>query len=177
MRERVKVRNPSDGGLLYWLVRLYAFAAIAMGAAIVFAGGGLYVHFARQLPPLPDLVTYARTAPGVTTLRGWDGTLLAELSTERREIVALDRIPQKLVDAFVSTEDRRFFSHGGLDVRGTLRALFANLHAGQVRQGGSTITQQVAKAFLSSERSFSRKLKEAIFARRLESRYSKREIL
>jgi penicillin-binding protein 1A len=102
---------------------------------------------------------------------------MAELSTERREIVPLDHVPQSLVDAFLSTEDRRFFSHGGFDLRGTARAFLANLHAGGVRQGGSTITQQVAKAFLSSERTWSRKIKELIFARRLEARYSKREIL
>src|SRR3954468_3463012 len=113
----------------------------------------------------------------MTTLYGQDGTLLAELSTERREIVPLDHVPQTLIDAFLSTEDRRFFSHGGFDLRGLVRALAANLRAGGVKQGGSTITQQVAKAFLSSERSWSRKIKELIFARRLEARYSKREIL
>ena len=89
----------------------------------------------------------------------------------------LDHVPQTLIDAFLSTEDRRFFSHGGFDVRGLLRALAANLRAGGVKQGGSTITQQVAKAFLSSERTWSRKIKELIFARRLEAKYSKREIL
>ena len=102
---------------------------------------------------------------------------MAELSTERREIVPFDHVPQTLIDALLSTEDRRFFSHGGFDVRGLVRAFAANLRAGGVRQGGSTITQQVAKAFLSSERTWSRKVKELIFARRLEARYSKREIL
>ncbi len=177
LASRVRVANPSDGGLVYWLLRYYGFAALALFSSVIFFGMGLYVHFARQLPPLPDLATYARDAPGVTTLFGQDGTPIAEFATERREIVPLDRVPQPLIDAFVSTEDRRFFTHGGLDLRGTLRAVFANLRAGQAVQGGSTITQQVAKAFLSSEKSFSRKLKEAIFARRLEGRYSKREIL
>src|SRR5205814_4710513 len=65
----------------------------------------------------------------------------------------------------------------GFDLRGLVRAFAANLRAGEVKQGGSTITQQVAKAFLSSERTWSRKIKEAIFARRLEARYSKNEIL
>ena len=177
MRERVSVVNPADGGLAYWLFKLYAFAFVVVLMLGLFGAGGLYVHFARQIPPLPDLSTYAYTAPGVTTLVALDGTLIGELSTERREIVPYDRVPQSLVDAFVSTEDRRFFTHGGFDLRGTVRALVANLRAGQVTQGGSTITQQVAKAFLSSERSYSRKLKELILARRLEARYSKREIL
>jgi len=175
--QRVTVANPSDGGLLYWLIKLYFFAACASVAALMFVGFGVYLHFCKELPPVPDLTTYASTAPGMTTLWGQDGTLLAELSTERREVIPLDHVPQTLVDAFLSTEDRRFFSHGGFDLRGLVRAFAANLRAGGVKQGGSTITQQVAKAFLSSERSWSRKIKELIFARRLEARYTKREIL
>ncbi len=174
---RVAIANPSDGGLIYWLFKLYAFAFCAGLTTLVFIAGAVYLHFCRELPPLPDLSTYASTAPGMTTIYGQDGTLLAELSTERREIVPLDHVPPTLVDAFLSTEDRRFFSHGGFDIRGLVRALAADLRAGGVKQGGSTITQQVAKAFLSSERTWSRKIKELIFARRLEGRYSKREIL
>jgi penicillin-binding protein 1A len=174
---RLQVANVSDGGLLYWLLRLYVFSAIAVISSVVYMALGVYLYFARQVPPVPDLSQYGRTAPGVTTIVGLDGTLLAELATERREIVPLARIPKPLVDAFLSTEDRRFFHHAGIDVRGMARALWANFRAGQVLQGGSTITQQVAKAFLSSERTWSRKIKEAIFARRLEARYSKNEIL
>ncbi len=176
-RHRVVVANPTDGGLLYWLVKLYAFAALSVGALCLCGLFGLYVRFTAQLPPLPDLAHYADDAPGVTTLYGQEGSILAELATQRREIVSLDRVPQKLIDAFVATEDRRFFFHGGIDLRGTLRALVTDLRAHGVAQGGSTITQQVAKSYLSSERSFSRKIKEAILARRLEGRYSKREIL
>ncbi|MCA1663484.1 MAG: transglycosylase domain-containing protein, partial [Myxococcales bacterium] len=175
--QRVAIANPSDGGLVYWLIKLYTFAACGALAALAFVALGVYLHFCKELPAIPDLATYASTAPGMTTLWGQDGTLLAELSTERREIVPLDHVPQPLVDAFLSTEDRRFFSHGGFDVRGLVRALAANVKAGGVKQGGSTITQQVAKAFLTSERSWSRKVKELIFARRLEAKYSKREIL
>ncbi|MDB4968278.1 MAG: Peptidoglycan glycosyltransferase [Myxococcales bacterium] len=175
--QRVEIANPSDGGMFFWLLRLYAFAGCAIAAAVGFVAFGVYLHFCKELPAIPDLTTYASTAPGMTTVWAQDGTLLAELSTERREIVPLDHVPQSLIDAFLSTEDRRFFSHGGFDVRGTLRAFAANLRAGGVKQGGSTITQQVAKAFLSSERSWSRKVKELIFARRLEARYTKREIL
>ena len=174
---RVTIQNPSDGGFFYWLVKLYIFAFCAISTLVLFVLFGIYLHYCRELPPVPDLKTYAATAPGMTSLYGQDGTLLAELSTERREIVPFDYVPQALVDAFLSTEDRRFFSHGGFDLRGTLRAFAANLKAGGVKQGGSTITQQVAKAFTSSERSWSRKVKELIFARRLEAKYTKREIL
>ena len=176
-RPAIAIDNPADGGLLYWLAKLYAFAGLSFLSVAVHLMVGLYIWFAAQLPPLPSLHTYADDAPGVTTLFAQDGSILAELATQRREIVPLDRIPERLVDAFVATEDRRFFQHGGIDYRGTLRAAVANLRARGVAQGGSTITQQVAKSFLSSERSFSRKLREAILARRLEARYTKREIL
>jgi len=176
-RRPVAIVNPSDGGLLYWLVRLYAFALVAVLAMLLYAGAGLYVWFAAQVPPVPDLASYADQAPGVTTLYGLDGSIVAELSRERREVVPLDRVPPKLIDAFVATEDRRFFEHGGIDYRGLVRAFLVNLRAGETAQGGSTITQQVAKSYLSSVKSYSRKLKEAILARRIEGRYSKRAIL
>jgi penicillin-binding protein 1A len=176
-RRRILIVNPSDGGLLYWLARLYAFAALGALAMALFAAGGVYVWFASQVPPVPDLASYADQAPGVTTLLGMDGSIIAELSRERREVVPLDRVPPKMIDAFVATEDRRFFEHAGIDLRGLLRAFLVNLRAGEVAQGGSTITQQVAKSYLSSVRSYSRKLKEAILARRIEARYSKRAIL
>jgi penicillin-binding protein 1A len=174
---RVRVHNVADGGLFYWLLRLYLFAIVAVAFVSIYFFVGLYLHFARQVPALPNLSEYGRTAPGVTTFVGLDGTLLAEFATERREIIPLSRVPKPLIAAFLSTEDRRFYNHAGIDVRGMARALWANFRAGQVLQGGSTITQQVAKAFLSSERTWSRKIKEAIFARRLEARYSKNEIL
>lgn len=176
-RLRVHIENPSDGGFGYWLVKLYLFACLGCLSLLVHVCGAVYVYFARSVPELPDLRTYADQAPGVTTFHAWDGTLLAELAREYREVVPLSRVPRALLDAFIATEDRRFFEHSGLDLRGFLRALQKNVRAGQVLQGGSTITQQVAKAFLSPERTFSRKIREAILARRLEARYSKREIL
>src|SRR5690349_20779184 len=95
---RVRVENVADGGLLYWLVRLYCFAAISLAALVGYGAVGVYLYFARQVPAVPDLSDYGRTAPGVTTLVGLDGSLLAELATERREIVPLTRIPKPLID-------------------------------------------------------------------------------
>src|SRR4030095_9353063 len=86
-------------------------------------------------------------------------------------------MPQRLVDAFLAVEDHDFYHHGGLYWKGIGRAVWANLTAGDFAQGGSTITQQVAKQFLGAEKSLARKGKEAVMARRLESRYSKRAIL
>ncbi|HRI53021.1 MAG TPA: transglycosylase domain-containing protein, partial [Pseudomonadota bacterium] len=176
-RPRIQITNLADGGFIYWLLKYYLFAGLGLLLLLLHAVVGVYVYFARTLPPLPDLATYAERAPGITRIYAGDGSLLSELASERREVVPLSRIPRPLVDAVIATEDRRFFEHWGLDLRGLGRALKENLRRGKLAQGGSTITQQVAKAFLSPERTFSRKVREAILARRLEARYSKREIL
>ena len=98
-------------------------------------------------------------------------------SAEHRLPVKLDKIPKHVRAAFVSIEDNRFYEHGGIDYRGTFRALVSNI-MGQEVQGGSTITQQLAKnAFLTQERTLSRKVKEAFLARQLENKYTKDEIL
>jgi penicillin-binding protein 1A len=175
--DHVEVENPSDGGFFYWLFKLYAFGLLGIVALVAVGLVGTYLYFATTLPALPDLATYHLTAATTTTIRAWDGTPLGELATERREILAFEQIPPQLVNAFLAAEDRRFYEHGGLDFRGIARALGANLRAGEVAQGGSTITQQVAKSFLGSERTLQRKVREAILARRIEAKYSKRDIL
>jgi penicillin-binding protein 1A len=179
--ERVEVVNPSDGGFWSWLVKLYAFGLMILLGILGLAGAGTYAYFAGRLPPLPDLDRYAHTAAVITRLRAWDGTPLAEWASERREIVPFDKIPPRLVEAFLAIEDRRFYEHGGLDWRGIARAALANLRAGRVSQGASTITQQVARSFFPADlfmsRSFLRKIPEAILARRLEARFAKHEIL
>ena len=97
---------------------------------------------------------------------------------EARELISFREAPRYLVDAILVTEDRRFFQHGGMDWKGILRALWVDLRHGKILQGGSTITQQLAKNyFLRPERSFSRKVKEALIALILEGLYSKEEIL
>lgn len=174
----VEITNPSDGGFWFWLFKFYAFAALCLVGLTVLFGIGLYAHFASTLPALPDFDRYRLEAAESTRVHAWDGTDLAELASERREILPLEAFPKKLLQAFVAIEDRRFYEHGGLDYRGMLRAFVANLRAGHVVQGGSTITQQVARSFLrSSEQTMQRKIREAILARRLEARYEKDQIL
>src|SRR4051794_39005512 len=112
-RARIHIENPSDGGFFYWVARLYAFAFLACLSTAAYLLAGVYIYFASTLPPLPDLSHYADDAPGVTQIVAGDGTLLAELSRERREVVPLDKVPDPLIDAFIATEDRRFFSHSG----------------------------------------------------------------
>jgi len=148
-----------------------------LGLAVL-GGIALYGYFASTLPKLPDFDRYRLEAAESTRVRAWDGTDLAELASERREILPLNAFPKKLLQAFVAIEDRRFYEHSGIDYRGMLRALVANLRAGRVVQGGSTITQQVARSFLrTSEQTLQRKIREAILARRLEARYRKDQIL
>jgi penicillin-binding protein 1A len=176
--DRVEVSNPSDGGFWYWLFKFYAFGLCGALALILLLGVATYVGFAATLPPLPDLQRYEQTAEKSTLVRAWDGTPLAELASKRRVILPFESVPTRQMQAFIAIEDRRFYEHGGLDYRGAVRALVANLRAGRVVQGGSTITQQVARALLgSSEQTFQRKVREAILARRLETRYTKNEIL
>ncbi len=176
-KPRVIVANPSGGGVLLWVGRLYLFRALIVGAALVVVAAGSYRYFAVSTPPAPDLSSYARVAPAITRVYAADGTKLGEFADEFREIVPYDEIPQPLIDAVVSIEDHQFFEHGGIYWKGIARAAWRNATAGDFAQGGSTITQQVAKQFLTADKSLARKAREAILARRLESRYSKRAIL
>lgn len=132
-----------------------------------------------MIQDLPELKTLADYNPSlVTEIYANDGRKIGEFFEEKRYIVSSEQIPQLVKDAFVSAEDDRFFEHIGIDFHGILRAAIANIKAGRVVQGGSTITQQVAKSILlSSERSFERKFKEAILASRMEQHLKKEEIL
>ena len=177
MERTVVIANRADGGVLYWMLKLYGFSLLVLIVATALAGVLTYRHFALQAPPVPDLASYAETAPGVTRMYAGDGTLLGEFAEEWRELVAYEDIPDTLIHAFLAVEDHDFFAHQGLYFRGILRALWANFIAGDFAQGGSTITQQVAKQFLGSEKSLARKATEAVVARRLEARYSKKAIL
>ena len=97
---------------------------------------------------------------------------------EQRKLVAIDQVPRPLIQAVLAAEDSRFYDHHGVDPRGLLRALWANLRAGEIRQGGSTITQQLSKNyFLTPERTLSRKLKELLMALVIDAHYAKDEIL
>jgi len=104
--------------------------------------------------------------------------LLAEFFLENRTPVSLEQVPENLVKALIATEDTRFYDHPGIDVRGVARAMYRNLRARKVLEGGSTLTQQLAKVlFLTPEKSYTRKLKEMALALKIEQRYTKREIL
>ena len=133
----------------------------------------------HEMPDAGDLADYH--PPTATRAYAWDGTLIGEFSRERRIFVPYDNIPPKLARAFLAAEDHNFFQHGGVDVNGLGRAMAKNIvnaMQGKRFEGGSTITQQVAKnVLLTNEATIGRKLKEAILAHRLEQVLSKERIL
>jgi penicillin-binding protein 1A len=176
-RARVRVVNPSDGGVGFWLLKLYAFAAICVATLMATALPAIYLAVAASVPAPPDLTAYGKATALETRIRSSDGQTLAVLADNVRYLARVEEMPPRLVQAFLAAEDRSFFSHGGVDFRGIARAALANFRAGTVRQGGSTITQQVAKAYLSPERTIQRKIKEIVLARRIEARFSKLDIL
>jgi penicillin-binding protein 1A len=145
-----------------------------LGAAV--GGGYIYYHFLRDLPDFTSVKTFR--PPVITQVFARDGRRIGEFYSERRIEVPYSRLPRHLILAFVAAEDARFFEHPGVDITGIIRAFFRNLEAGEVVQGGSTITQQVVKRILlSSEKSFSRKIREAVLAYRIDHYMTKEEIL
>ena len=114
-----------------------------------------------------------------STIYAADGSVLATLhATENRVPVTIDKVPAQVINAVLDTEDARFWSHGGVDLKSTVRALASNVKSGAVAQGGSTITQQLVKnVILTPQKSLDRKVKEAVIADRLETKYTKTQIL
>ncbi|GAB4281020.1 MAG: PBP1A family penicillin-binding protein [Deferrisomatales bacterium] len=149
---------------------------LVLGLAAAFAGLWAWRSVLADLPDVDSLRAYR--PPVVTTVWSRDGELMAEFFQQRRKVVSLAALPDRVVRAFLAAEDSHFFQHEGLDWTGILRAAWANLRERRVVQGGSTITQQVAKSLLlSPERSFRRKFREALLAVRIERDLTKQEIL
>src|SRR3990172_5165550 len=114
----------------------------------------------------------------ITYVYSDDNALIGHICLEKRVFVPINKVPKILQEAFISAEDRNFYNHSGIDLGGIMRAGFKNLFAGRIVQGGSTITQQVARwMFLSKERTMTRKLKEALLALRIENKLTKKQIL
>lgn len=135
-----------------------------------------YWMVSASLPRVDTLSDYR--PPIITTIHADDGTIISEFSLERRILAPVSQIPAQLVQAFVAAEDSNFYRHRGIDLTSIFRAAVKNMMAGGIRQGGSTITQQVAKSLLlTPEKKFSRKFKEAILARRIEQTLAKEDIL
>jgi len=135
-----------------------------------------FFYFTHGLPSIETLKNYRPAT--ITKFFSEDGEIIGEFFIEKRKIVSLDRVPHHLVQAFIAGEDARFFHHKGLDYIAIFRALSRNIFSGEIVQGGSTITQQVVKSILlSPEKSFKRKIREAILSFKIEKYLSKEEIL
>jgi len=163
------------------IFRFFALVfALATFFGMIAAGGLAYViwKYSRDLPDHAQLQTYE--PPVTTRVHAGDGALLAEHFKERRLYLPIQAMPRLLISAYLSAEDKNFYTHNGIDPEGIVRAMvtnFRNRGAGR-QQGASTITQQVAKNFLlSSDRSYERKIREALIALKLESTFTKDRIL
>lgn len=165
------------------IFRFVVFSSLVAGVVGLVVGLIAYGIFAQEIPDFESLDDYRPKL--VTQIYDQSGQTIGEVFKERRVVVPYDHLPPRLVQAFLASEDDRFFEHSGIDYWGIVRAAWANLKAGRVVQGGSTVTQQVAKSLIISEEGYkagsakklSRKIKEAILARRLEKKLSKQDIL
>ena len=154
-----------NGGMIYTAMRYGALVVLLLLMVVMIT-----------LPDIDELNTFKKT-PSVL-IKSENGDIVGSIGDIYGEYVTFKQFPTSLIDAVVATEDRNFYHHFGVDPLGLLRAMAVNVQAGHVVQGGSTITQQVAKnVFLTSERSFLRKLREMILAFKLEWRYSKKDIM
>src|SRR5215472_16973089 len=155
------------------LLRFFGFL-FAVGTIVfivgVAAAAGLLWHYSKDLPDYSQLQDYE--PPVMTRVHAADGELLAEYAKERRLYLPIQAIPKLVINAFISAEDKNFYEHSGLDLSGIARAgwlYVQNFGTNRRPQGASTITQQVAKNFLlTNEVSFTRKIKEALLALKIE---------
>lgn len=171
-----KAPPPAKGGRLRRWTKRLVLAGLGLGLLGVLGLASAFWYYSHDLPSFSTLEDYRPLE--TTRIVSRDGKVVGELFKERRTVVPFSEIPKVLVHAVVAAEDDRFFEHEGLDYAGILRAAVKNVLAGRVKEGASTITQQVVKTFLlSPERRFSRKFREMILARRLEQNLSKDEIL
>ncbi|MFO7928035.1 MAG: transglycosylase domain-containing protein, partial [Candidatus Humimicrobiaceae bacterium] len=182
LREKHK-RNKVGLKVLIVLVALFLLTTILFLAAfggISIAVTGIISDFMSDLPEIED---FKPTESALTSrIYANDGTLIANFHGEQnRELVSLEQIPQKLINAAIAIEDERFYQHNGVDFEGIIRAFIINLQTGEIVQGASTITQQVIRnLYIPEEKyeiTYDRKIKEAVLAYQLERIYTKEEVL
>ena len=171
-----KRARQEQGGYFLKIVRFLFWSILFLIISGGFSVVGIYFYLCKDLPQISSLTDYR--PPVITTVFSDDNRKIAEFYKERRIVVPLSDIPQVLIHAFIAAEDARFLKHKGIDFFSIVRAFLKNIEAGTIVQGGSTITQQVTKSFLlTPERSYSRKIKEAILAYRIDKTFTKEEIL
>lgn len=172
----VKVAERGGTGMkTFWKIALLTCAGLFITGGLL---GGAYVYWLTR--ELPDYDTLAHYEPPVTTrVYAANGTLIGEYARERRLFVPIDQVPDLVKQAFLSAEDKNFYSHPGIDITGIIRAIVIDLSDMDSRpQGASTITQQVARNFfLTNEVSYTRKIREMVLAMRIDQAYTKDKIL
>ena len=166
--KRVSIKRKKESGCLSYLIVISLAAILAVIAAF-----NLYLASLKPINNFKDI----KPNP-VTTIYSEDGENIKTFTAYTFEKISIDEIPNNLKNAIIATEDKNFYRHRGFDTFGLIRSMLTNLQAGKLKQGGSTITQQLARIlFLSNERTFDRKIKELIIAHRIEKTISKDEIL
>jgi penicillin-binding protein 1A len=164
--------NPVYRTKKFWLI---AGASVTLGGGAL-ATGITWWTLERNLPSPNDVLTFVRD--GTLTIKAEDGAILQQVGPATREKLQLEQMPPQLVQAFIASEDRRFYQHQGVDWQGVGRAFVSNISAGNVVEGGSTITQQLARiVFLNQERTITRKVQEVMLAQKIEKEMKKDKIL
>lgn len=172
-KKRASNKKPS---FLSRLIRLFIGLTFISLITAILAVVGLFIYLGQDLPRISTLTDYR--PPIITAVYSDDNRKIGEFYKERRILLPLEQMPEKLKQAFVAAEDARFYHHQGIDIMSIVRAFFKNLEAGTIIQGGSTITQQITKSLLlTPERSYTRKIREAILAYRIDKTFTKDEIL
>ncbi|MEL6223082.1 MAG: PBP1A family penicillin-binding protein [Cyanobacteria bacterium J06627_8] len=158
----------------WWLWALLALGASASG---VYVTARQSINYVRQDLPVPSAV-FNFVREGTLTIKASDGAILQQMGPATRESISYDDIPRQLIEAFIAAEDKNFYNHQGVDYQAIARALRANIVAGEVVEGGSTITQQLARiVFLDQSPTLDRKLSEALLAQKMENELDKKQIL
>ena len=158
------------------MLRLILYLSISSGVAILLLIIGLLAYIFPQLPPVEDVRDIQLQEP--LRVFSQDGSLIAEFGEKRRQPVAIEQVPMKMKQAFIAAEDDRFYQHAGVDPAALSRAAMELLQTQKKKQGGSTITMQVARNFfLSPEKTYERKTKEVLLALIMERELAKEEIL
>src|SRR3989344_767945 len=173
-QKNYKHRQKKQGRVLKKLALFFLFCFMA----IAIAGAGLFLYIIRDLPD-PSKINDRKVSESTKIYDRTGKVLLYEIhGEEKRTIVKSDQISQHLKDATIVAEDFSFYEHGGIDYKSIIRAFLIDIYRGQLSRGGATITQQLIKnSFLSTEKTFTRKIKEIILAIKIDKQYSKEEIL
>jgi penicillin-binding protein 1A len=158
-------------------IKISLFFLLFIFLLVASTGIALWYLWSSNLPYIGSLKNY--NPPIITKVFADDGQIIGKFSDEKRVLVPLDKIPTHTINAFIAVEDARFFQHKGIDFLGIVRALFKNIKARRIEQGGSTITQQITKSLLlkNPARTYKRKVREALLSLQIEKEFSKNKIL